>query len=198
MVGMVLRGRGAAQKMSWGELTKARREWFARQDDLRDEVNEQRRQQWEHRRHFHWAPAELANVAGSVRMWDRDPGSEAFAVVRVGVGKVALALTLEKPKVVQASHLEPATGHALRKFINEQEYIQDTPKAIWLQRFPGISIVGELDGARALARAMICQLTAFHSPADLQLIVVTSAPTQWEWAKWLPHLQHRSAPRRLR
>jgi S-DNA-T family DNA segregation ATPase FtsK/SpoIIIE len=192
MVGMVLRGRGAAQKMSWGELTKARREWFARQDDLRDEVNEQRRRQWEHRHHFHWAPEELANVAGSVRMWDRTPGSEAFAVVRVGVGKVALALTLEKPKVVQASHLEPATGHALRKFINEQEYIDNTPKAIWLQRFPGISIVGDLDESRALARAMLCQLAAFHSPADVQIIIVTSVPTQWEWAKWLPHLQHSS------
>lgn len=97
-------------------------------------------------------------------MWERAPGSEAFAVVRVGTGKVALALTLEKPKVVQASHLEPATGHALRKFINEQEYIENTPKAIWLQRFPGISIVGNLDGAWALARAMICQLAAFQAP----------------------------------
>jgi DNA segregation ATPase FtsK/SpoIIIE-like protein len=65
-----------------GELTNARREWFARQDDIRDEVNEQRRRQWEHRRHFHWDPAELANVAGSARLWERAPGSEAFAVAR--------------------------------------------------------------------------------------------------------------------
>ncbi|WP_375489191.1 type VII secretion protein EccCa, partial [uncultured Mycobacterium sp.] len=192
MVGMLVRGRGAAQKMSWGELTAARRAWFARQDDIRDEVNVQRRKQWEHRRHFHWDPADLPSVAGSVRMWERAPGSEAFAVVRVGVGKVALKMTLEKPKVVQASHLEPATGHALRKFINEQEYIDNTPKAIWLQRFPGLSVIGDLDEARAVTRAMMCQLAAFHSPADVQIIVVTSAPTQWDWAKWLPHLQHRN------
>ena len=123
-------------------------------------------------------------------MWDRDPGSDMFSVVRVGVGKVELAMTLEKPKIVPAADLEPATGHALRKFLNEQEYIDDMPKAIWLQRFPGISIVGDLDEGRSLARAMLCQLAAFHSPADVQIIVVSSAPSQWEWAKWLPHLQH--------
>ena len=38
----------------------------------------------------------------------------------------------------------------------------------------------------------MCQLAAFHSPSDLQVIVVTAAPSQWEWAKWLPHFQHES------
>ena len=40
---------------------------------------------------------------------------------------------------------------------------------------------------------MICQLAAFHSPADLQIMVVTSAPARWDWLKWLPHCQHREA-----
>ncbi len=49
-------------------------------------------------------------------MWDREPGMDMFSVVRVGVGKVKLAMTLEKPEIAQAADLEPATGHALRKF----------------------------------------------------------------------------------
>ena len=189
-VGMMMRGRGAAQKMSWSELTGFRRRWHARQDEIRAEVDTQRRKQWEHRRHFHWEPNQLAGIPGSARMWDRQPGSEAFGVVRVGVGQVALAMTLEKPKIPEASSLEPATGHALRKFLLEQEYIDDMPKAIWLQRFPGISLVGDIDGVRCLAWSMICQLTAFHSPADVQIIVVSASPQRWEWAKWLPHLQY--------
>lgn len=190
MIGMVLRGRGAAQKMSWGELTGARRQWFRRLDDVRDEVNVQRRKQWEHRRHFHWDPDELYAIAGTARMWERGPESEAFATVRVGVGKVQLSMALEKPKVTEASHVEPATGHALRKFLNEQEHIDNTPKALWLQRFPAMAVVGRSIETRSLARAMLCQLAAFHSPAAVQIFIVTSAPTQWNWAKWLPHLQH--------
>lgn len=191
-IGMVVRNRGASRKMSWGELTSRRRKWFALQDDTRDVVDVQRRQQWEHRCHFHWAPEDLVSVAGSVRMWDREPGSDMFSVVRVGVGKVKLAMTLEKPEIAPAADLEPATGHALRKFLNAQEYVDGVPKAVWLQRFPGIGIVGNLEQGRALVRAMLCQLAAFHSPADLEIIVVTAAPSQWDWAKWLPHMQHSS------
>ena len=40
---------------------------------------------------------------------------------------------------------------------------------------------GPRSGACA-GRAMICQLAAFHSPTDVQVIVVTSAATQLEWA----------------
>ncbi len=189
VVGMMFRGR-AAQKMSWSELTGARRRWMARQDDIRAEVDAQRERQWKHRRHFHWEPEELVDVPGSDRMWERTPGSEAFAVVRLGVGQVALAMTLEKPQIPEAAHLEPATGHALRKFLLEQEYIDDVPKAVWLQRFPGISLVGDIDSVESLTRSMMCQLAAFHSPTDVQIFVVSEHPERWEWAKWLPHLQH--------
>ncbi|BBZ15025.1 type VII secretion protein EccCa [Mycobacterium branderi] len=192
MGGMLFRGRGAAQKMSWGELTLYRRKYFARLDEVRDEVDVQRRAQWQHRAHFHWEPQQLVGAVGSARMWERIPGSDEFAVVRVGVGKVALAMQIDKPKIAESADLEPATAHALRKFLIEQEYIDNTAKAIWLQRFPGLSVVGDMSQVRALARAMICQLAAFHSPADVQIIVVSAAPTQWEWTKWLPHMQHRS------
>nr|QGW61044.1 ESX secretion system protein EccC [Mycolicibacterium sp.] len=194
-IGMVVRNRGAGKKMSWGELYAARRKWFSRQDDIRDEVDVQRRLQWEHRQHFHWAPEDLSGIAGSVRMWDRRPGADnqMFSVVRVGLGRVKLAMTLEKPEIAPAADLEPATGHALRKFLNAQEYISDVPKAISLQQFPAVSFVGDMEQARSLTRAMICQLTAFHSPSDLQLIIVSGDPEQWDWAKWLPHMQHSSS-----
>lgn len=191
-IGLIVRNRGAARKMSWGELTARRRKWFSTQDELRDEVNVQRKRQWEHRSFFHWDPQDLVSVAGSVRQWDRAPGSDMFSVVRVGIGKVKLAMTLEKPEIAPAADLEPATGHALRKFLNAQEYVDGMPKAIWLQRFPGMSIVGDVNEGRSVVRAMLCQLAAFHNPTDVQIIVVSSAPTEWEWAKWLPHFQHES------
>jgi S-DNA-T family DNA segregation ATPase FtsK/SpoIIIE len=191
-IGLIVRNRGAGRKMSWGELTARRRKWFSTQDDLRDEVNVQRKLQWDNRYFFHWDPQDLVSVAGSARQWDRAPGSDMFSVARVGIGKVKLAMTLEKPEIAPAADLEPATGHALRKFLNAHEYVDGMPKVVWLQRFAGMSVIGDIDEGRSAVRAILCQLAAFHSPADVQIIVVSSAPSEWEWVKWLPHFQHES------
>ena len=69
LVGTLIRGRGASNKMSLSELTQYRRDWFRRQDAVRDEIMAQEEQQWKHRTHFHWDPDRLIGVAGSARMW---------------------------------------------------------------------------------------------------------------------------------
>ena len=84
-----------------------------------------------------------ANRTAEYRGFAADVGplasvSEMFSVVRVGVGKVKLAMQLVLPSIARPAELEPATGHALRRFVNAQEYVDGMPKAIWLQRFPGL------------------------------------------------------------
>ena len=63
MGGMLFRGRGAAQKMSWSQLEQYRPGYFALLDEVRDEVEVSRRQQWEHRAPSHWEPDQLVGVA---------------------------------------------------------------------------------------------------------------------------------------
>jgi S-DNA-T family DNA segregation ATPase FtsK/SpoIIIE len=186
---MLFRGRGAAQRMPWSQLEQYRREYFARLDEVREEVQEAAARQWQHRAHSHWPPSELLKVAGSPRMWERRTADPEFGVVRVGTGSVPLAMTIDKPQIPAASKIEPATGHALRKFLLEQNQVRNMARVVWLERQPGLSLVGDFDEVRGVARSMICQLAAFHSPDDLQIIVVSSAPSQWDWIKWLPHCQ---------
>jgi S-DNA-T family DNA segregation ATPase FtsK/SpoIIIE len=217
MGGMLFRGRGAAQRMPWSQLEQYRREYFARLDEVRDEVATAAQRQWTHRAHSHWPPAQLISVAGSPRMWERRPGDPEFGVVRLGTGNVSLAMTIEKPQIPAASKIEPATGHALRKFLLEQRFVRNMARVVWLERQPGLSLVGDLDAderlreehdghdgrersreehavsVRGVARSIICQLCAFHSPADLQIMVVSSAPSRWDWMKWLPHCQYPSS-----
>ncbi len=145
MGGMLFRGRGAAQKMPWSQLEQYRREYFARLDEVRDEVQEAARKQWEHREHSHWAPSELISVAGSPRMWERRPGDPEFGVVRLGTGRVELAMTIDKPQIAAASKIEPATGHALRKFLLEQRHVRGMARVLWLERNPG-HLAGRRDG----------------------------------------------------
>lgn len=193
MGGMLFRGRGAAQRMPWSQLEQYRREYFARLDEVRAEVATAAQRQWAHRAHSHWPPEQLISVAGSPRMWDRRRGDPEFGVVRLGTGNVSLAMTIEKPQIPAASKIEPATGHALRKLLLEQRFVRNMARVVWLERQPGLAVVGELDEVRGVARSMICQLCAFHSPADLQIMVVSSAPSRWDWIKWLPHCQYPSS-----
>ncbi|HEX2381270.1 MAG TPA: FtsK/SpoIIIE domain-containing protein [Acidimicrobiales bacterium] len=48
-----------------------------------------------------------------------------------------------------------------------------------------IGVAGDQIAARALARALVCQVAAHHGPADVR-IEVPGGP-DWDWAKWLPH-----------
>ncbi len=51
---------------------------------------------------------------------------------------------------------------------------------------------GDTTHARALLRAMICQLAVLHSPSLLLIAAVVSDHNRdhWDWLKWLPHHQH--------
>jgi S-DNA-T family DNA segregation ATPase FtsK/SpoIIIE len=45
---------------------------------------------------------------------------------------------------------------------------------------------------QALVRSVLAQLTTFHSPDELQVVLCASAQRQpaWDWLKWLPHALH--------
>ena len=101
-------------------------------------------------------------------MWERRQGDAEFGVVGWVPAMSRLAMSIDKPQIPAASKIEPATGHALRKFLLEQRYVRNMARVLWLERQPGISLVGDMDAVRGVARSMICQLAAFHSPADLQ------------------------------
>ncbi|MFF4168854.1 type VII secretion protein EccCa [Streptomyces sp. NPDC001744] len=51
---------------------------------------------------------------------------------------------------------------------------------------------GEGERSRALLRALVAQLAAFHAPEELNVALCVSDERRadWEWLKWLPHAQH--------
>jgi len=58
----------------------------------------------------------------------------------------------------------------------------------------GVGIVGSEQVRSGLARTMLAELAVERPPADLQMVIVSSNPSAWEWAKWLPHLQDHRRP----
>jgi S-DNA-T family DNA segregation ATPase FtsK/SpoIIIE len=61
-----------------------------------------------------------------------------------------------------------------------------------LRRHRGVALVGSDRFTAGLARTLLVEVCTMHGPADLEVVVASTADriAQWNWAKWLPHIRH--------
>ncbi|MCP9206524.1 type VII secretion protein EccCa [Streptomyces sp. NEAU-Y11] len=150
-------------------------------------VDQQRALAWRHP-----APGALWSLVGTTRLWERRPGDDDFAEVRVAVGDQKLGLRLAPLSTKPVEDLEPLSAHALRSFIRAYSTVPEQPIAIYLRTWARVLFRGDEERSRALARAMLAQLAVVHAPEDLWIAVCAADERRadWEWAKWLPHNLH--------
>ncbi|MFI5534591.1 type VII secretion protein EccCa [Kitasatospora sp. NPDC051853] len=132
-------------------------------------------------------------VAEGRRLWERRPSDPDFAQIRLGQGPQQLNTPLKAPETAPMDELEPLSAAAMKDFLTAHGTLQDLPLAVSLRAFYHITVCGDPDTVYGNVRAMLAQLATLHSPDDL-VIGVAAAPgavDEWEWAKWLPHTQHR-------
>jgi S-DNA-T family DNA segregation ATPase FtsK/SpoIIIE len=121
-------------------------------------------------------------------LWERRPTDADFLTVRVGRAPAPLRGSIDFQEDFRANYdLELLT--AVRALISQHSHIDDQPSTISLPPLGTLAITGPLDAARALARAMLCQIVTFHSPREVRLIACypPAAASEWQWMKWLPH-----------
>ncbi len=75
----------------------------------------------------------------------------------------------------------------------------DTPPEIVeldLSTNPAVAVAGGDKVRTAIARAILIEATTIHGPADLAVVVATTAErvSRWDWTKWLPHLRPTGVP----
>jgi S-DNA-T family DNA segregation ATPase FtsK/SpoIIIE len=203
-VGMMSGGMGGRRTNRKAQTATERTDYLRYLDHVRGEIAQTRDQQRAALQWVHPDPASLWSIAGRRRMWERRPSSSDFTDVRVGLGPQRLARRLRAPQTGPFESLDPIGAVALRRLMRTHSLVADLPIAIRLRSFAALDVRGERDATRALVRATLLQLAAFHAPDQLLIGVVTSGPnrTEWEWLKWLPHAQHPSetdavGPRRL-
>ena len=70
------------------------------------------------------------------------------------------------------------------------------PVTLPLTAHGSIGIAGEPGAALDITRAVVCQLAALHSPAEVVLAAFCSARSwpDWDWLKWLPHTSSAHSP----
>ncbi|MFG2030369.1 type VII secretion protein EccCa [Streptomyces sp. NPDC048825] len=187
-VAMAIRFRRGNQ----GQLADMRRDYLSYLAQTRRAAVDTAKAQRDAQYFLHPSPEQLwALVAEGSRVWERRPGDEDFAQVRIGLGSQSLASTLVAPETAPVEQLEPLTAGAMQRFLAVHSTLDDLPMAVSLRAFYHVTISGEPQSVRSSARAMVGSLAALHSPEDLLIVVAAGREDlpHWEWAKWLPHVQ---------
>jgi DNA segregation ATPase FtsK/SpoIIIE, S-DNA-T family len=172
------------------QVIGARREYLAYLADLRRTVRQAGRAQRRAAQWFAPAPGALpALVEERSRAWERTRDHQEFLRARVGTGPQMLSLQLEAPQTPPLAQLDPVAASAAHRFLVTHRVQQDIPLSVDVRSAARIEVAGTETEARGLARALVAQLAAFHSPDQLQVAVIASerALPAWDWVKWLPH-----------
>ncbi|MFC3499551.1 type VII secretion protein EccCa [Micromonospora krabiensis] len=140
----------------------------------------------------HPAPASLWSLVMTSRRWERRPTHPDFLEIRVGAGEQRLAVRINPLQTKPVEDLEPLAAKSLRRFIRAYTTITDQPIAVFLRGFAQIRMAGDKEQTRPVVRALLTQLVSFHAPEEVRLALCVTDETaaEWQWTKWLPHLQH--------
>ncbi|MFJ8007889.1 type VII secretion protein EccCa [Streptomyces fagopyri] len=187
-IAMVVRFRRGSQ----GQLADMRRDYLSYLSQTRRAALDTARAQRDAQYYQHPSPEQLwALVAEGSRVWERRPGDEDFAQVRIGLGPQSLATPLVSPDTGPVDQLEPLTAGAMQRFVATHSVLDALPMAVSLRAFYHVTVSGDPRSVRASARALTGSLASLHSPEDLMIVVAAGRDElpRWEWAKWLPHAQ---------
>ncbi|GAB3406566.1 type VII secretion protein EccC [Flindersiella endophytica] len=188
MAAMAFAGQGAPRR----EMARARRGYLRHLAQQRIRARRAVKQQREALAYLHPDPRQLWTLVASYRLWERRRNDADFAIVRVGTGPQPLAIPLTPPDTAPLEELEPLSAGALRRFITTYSSVPGLPVAMALRGFARVYLDGDEERSRALVRALAGQLAALHSPDDLLIAAVVGDASRpdWDWLKWLPHVQH--------
>jgi S-DNA-T family DNA segregation ATPase FtsK/SpoIIIE len=166
---------------------RSARDYRGRVAELRNELEEERREEAARRRaHAPSAPELLRRAARhEPTLWERRVGDRDFLALRVG--------SAEQPSLFSIS-LEQGGNEDLRKQVEAVSSwyatVPAVPVTAPLAELGVVGLAGSHARVTALARWLVSQAAALHSPRDLTIaLALADRDESWEWVKWLPHTQ---------
>jgi S-DNA-T family DNA segregation ATPase FtsK/SpoIIIE len=155
-------------------------EWEAARDDAETRTAAALRAERDARRLLQPDPAEvLLTVLGpGRRLWERRRSDPDSLRLRLGLA--------DRPSYVQ---LDDKTNKDLQRQGPEHRTLTDVPVGAELRKLGVLGVAGDPEVAEPLARWLIAQCAALHSPRDVRLVLLTRGDAQdrWDWVRWLPH-----------
>jgi len=99
----------------------------------------------------------------------------------LGVGTLQWA-----PELVPS---EPDRAAEANELIAASTELPDVPVTVALGDGQVLGIAGHRRRQIEMVRWLVCQAAAHHGPADMSIALITDDADEWDWMKWLPHLQ---------
>ena len=139
--------------------------------------------------------AELLAHAGARAslLWTRRPEHDSFLALRLGIGPMPSRLEFEMPSERKGlpemwAHVEALHRRAV--------VIPQVPVVENFSVSGNIGVAGPDAVVTGVARALVAQAAALHSPAELVMVAMasTQSAAQWSWLKWLPHVGSTYSP----
>ena len=140
------------------------------------------------------APTQCLDTVNSLNrnLWERMPTDDDFLTTRLGIGRVKLCVEVKTRhddndfRMSEDDELETLGN----KIIEETRLVDNTPVCVALGQLQTVGIVGSEEQLVYLLRAMLVEITAMHSPADVKLVFLADRPSQSRWGvlRWLPHI----------
>ncbi len=129
-------------------------------------------------------PATTVRRAGlpSTLMWQRRSSASDFLKLNAGVGDVGWAPPIDDSSA--GKRLDDAARTIIRA-----SRLGSAPVEVDLGNAGVVGIVGDRQGALAVARSLLCQAAVHVGPADLTIGVFcdNGRDADWAWSQWLPH-----------
>ncbi len=167
------------------------REYRQRLSDLQLELEEARRAELQARRAQAPSAPELIGRARrkDASLWERRPGGGDFLELRIGTGDAQslLSVTVEQGG---SDELRREADHLVDWYAT----VPAVPLTIPAAEAGTIGVCGPRDSVEALARWLVAQAAALHSPRELVIAAAIGDEAGWQWLKWLPHVDATAGP----
>ena len=191
MVANVVEGRMNASRGTKGSMVALRREL----GELGQAADGAHAAEWRARNAEHPPTVQCLEAAArrSTLLWSRRPGAPRFLDIRVGAATLDSRLRFETQRNRRAV---PAAQAELDNLVASYRAIRDVPFTLSLAEHGTVGIAGEPVAALDVSRAVLCQLAALHSPAEVVVAAFCGgrSAADWDWLKWLPHTSSAHSP----
>ena len=120
-------------------------------------------------------------------MWTRRPGEPGFLELRLGTGTLPTRCTI---KPLEAKSAPRELVKEAQERLAPFSVVSGVPVTANPVAAGGLGVAGPRSASIAAARALVVQASSLHSPADLAITLIASqrSADDWEWLKWLPHV----------
>ncbi len=171
------------------EINVQRAEYLRYLDTLDDALANCADQQHSAMHRIHPDPRALWTLAGAERMWERTAEHPQFGSVRVGVGEQPAATTVLAPDLDTDDTADPVTTGAARRLVDRRAVVGGLPVTVPLLPAAVVTVTGQTEAARAVVRALVCQVAMLHHPCLVGIGALSEPESReaWDWLKWLPH-----------